>query len=217
MRGHLRFGVCNGTHRLYSLMVLVRLDDEFQLLSPERRDEILDHLRSVRDLIAECQFEDGHWPSNWSRGKSALEEPIDDPLYKQVIATGHHLEWLAIAPVELHPSRAQIQKAADWLIETTRAQSAEEIASSYTYFSHVGNALALWRKTHPGEFWSRYFADRAEPPVEMPTTKQPQEEHHAAERKKPKGLQSLGFRIRRGQSPASVTPGPSFRLLHKEV
>lgn len=168
MRGHKRFGVCSGTHRLYSLMALVRLDDDHQLLSPGRRAEILAHLGSVRDLIAVCQFPDGHWPSNWSAGAAALEKPIDDELFKQVIATGHHLEWLAIAPQELHPPREQILKAADWLIATTRAQTAGDISQRYTFFSHVGNALALWRKTHPADFWAHYYASRPEPPVELP-------------------------------------------------
>jgi hypothetical protein len=168
MRGHQRFGVCSGTHRVYSLTVLVRLDDEFSILSPERRAEVMDHLRAVRDLIAACQFPDGHWPSNWAAGSAAVERPIDDDLSKRVIATGHHLEWLAIAPRELHPPREQILKAADWAIQTTLAQSADDILQRYTFFSHIGSALALWRKTHPGDFWARRFADRAEPPVEIP-------------------------------------------------
>lgn len=166
MRGHKRFGVCSGTHRVYSLMVLVRLDDEFQILSPTRRAEAMDHLREVRDLITVSQFPDGHWPSNWSAGADAVDHPLDDELYKQVIATGHHLEWLAIAPQELHPPRGQILKAADWAIATTLSQTADEIQQRYTFFSHVGNALALWRKTHPYDFWATWHADRPEPPIE---------------------------------------------------
>jgi hypothetical protein len=154
MRGNQRFGVCSGTHRVYSLMVLVRLDDEHGILSADRRTEVMDHLRRVRDLIAASQFPDGHWPSNWWMGANAVAHPIEDELYKQVIATGHHLEWLAIAPKELHPPRDQILKAADWAIATTLAQTAEEIQQRYTFFSHVGSALALWRKTRPGEFWA---------------------------------------------------------------
>jgi hypothetical protein len=162
MRGHKRFGVCSGTHRLYSLMVLVRLDDDHDILSDDTRARIMDHMRSVRDLIAVCQFEDGHWPSNWSEGREALEKPIDDELYKQVIATGHHLEWMAIAPQELHVPREMILKAADWTIKTTTSQSDSDIGSRYTFFSHVGNALALWRKTHPADFWMKWQADHPE-------------------------------------------------------
>lgn len=172
MRGHNRLGVCSGTHRIYSLMVLIRLDDEYHILSAEIRNRSLDHLRSVRDLITVCQFEDGHWPSNWADGADALKAPIDDPLYKKVIATGHHLEWLAIAPRELHPPREQILKAADWVIKTTAEQSLKEIGERYTFFSHVGNALALWRNTHPADFWMSweanhpYVEERTETPAE---------------------------------------------------
>ena len=156
MRGHLRFGVCAGTHRVYSLMVLLRLDDEYHILSPEIREQSLNHLRYVRDLITVSQFEDGHWPTNWPDGRTAVEKPVDEPLYKKVIATGHHLEWLAIAPKELHPPREMILKAAAWVTKTTKDQSLADIGQRYTFFSHVGNALALWRQTHPAEFWMKW-------------------------------------------------------------
>ncbi len=179
MRGDKRFGICSGTHRVYSLMVLIRLDEEFQILTPETHQRIMDHLRSVRDLITVCQFPDGHWPSNWSIGADALEKPVEDELYKRVIATGHHLEWLAIAPQELHPPREQILKAADWLIQTTHEQTADDINGRYTFFSHVGNALALWRNTHPSEFWATYFDGRPEPLVEVPASARPKADEAA--------------------------------------
>lgn len=162
IRGDQKYGVCSGTHRVYSLMVLLRLHDEFAILSPAARAAAYSHLESVRDRIAVCQFPDGHWPSNWADGADALDHPIDDELYKQVIATGHHLEWLAIAPTELHPPREQILKAADWAIRTTTAQSDADIHQRYTFFSHVGNALALWRKTHPCDFWARWEREHPE-------------------------------------------------------
>ncbi|HUQ68069.1 MAG TPA: hypothetical protein VM165_01015 [Planctomycetaceae bacterium] len=159
MRGDRKLGVCAGTHRVYSLMVLIRLDDEFQILSPAARDRAWKHLEGVRDAIAVSQFPDGHWPSNWPDGAEAVKKPLDEELYKKVIATGHHLEWLAIAPTELHPPRDRILKAADWVIGTTRGQSATDIIGRYTFFSHVGNSLALWRKTHPADFWRQWEAD----------------------------------------------------------
>jgi hypothetical protein len=183
MRGHKRFGVCSGTHRLYSLMVLLQLDKDHDIISDETCNRILEHMRSVRDLITVCQFEDGHWPSNWSEGAEALKKPIDDELYKKVIATGHHLEWMAIAPQELHVPREQILKAADWVIKTTCEQSASDIGGRYTFFSHVGNALALWRRTHPADFWMKWQADHpgvgfAEEPEPADATKPAEPEAH---------------------------------------
>jgi len=156
IRGRLEKGVCSGTHRVYSLILLWRLDEEFDILSDPIQKRVYDHLAYVRDLITASQFEDGHWPSNWDDGARALTAPRSDELKDKVIATGHHLEWLAIAPQELHPPREQIEKAARWIIKTTKEQSEEEIFLRYTFFSHVGSALALWRKTNPSDFWRQW-------------------------------------------------------------
>ncbi|MEZ6148163.1 MAG: hypothetical protein R3B91_22560 [Planctomycetaceae bacterium] len=158
MRGQKELGVCSGTHRVYSLMLLIRLDDEFDILSADTRAEAYAHLENVRDLIIASQWDDGRWPTNWPDGADASATHIDEELYKQVIATGHHLEWLAIAPPELHPPDEQILKAARWVIDTTTSQTANEILPRYTFYSHVGNALALWRKTHPTPFWREWRA-----------------------------------------------------------
>ena len=153
MRGHKEIGVCVGTHRVYSLMLLWRLDQEHDIITQETADRIIEHLKSVRDVIQESQFPDGHWPPNWAGGRAAVENPSPAEPQQEVIATGHHLEWLAIAPEELHPPRETVRKAARWLIENTTSKSDAEIYDNYTFYSHVGNALALWRKTHPAEFW----------------------------------------------------------------
>lgn len=153
MRGAKRFGVCHGTHRLYSMMALIRLDDTYHILSPEVREAGMDRLREVRQLLIDSQFPDGHWPSNWELGADAVKKPIDEPLKNRVISTGHHLEWLAIAPQELHPPRESIRRAARWAIDTTLEKTPAEIEQYYTFFSHVGGALALWRQTRPADFW----------------------------------------------------------------
>ena len=165
VRGERTQGVCAGTHRVYSLALLLRIDDEFDILSDEARTIARDYLEEVRDAITASQFPDGHWPSNWPAGAAAVEDPVEDEQYQQVIATGHHLEWLAIAPRELHPPDEQIGCAARWVIDVTVDQTPAEILERYTFFSHVGNALALWRNTHPAEFWTRWAADH---PVEEP-------------------------------------------------
>ncbi len=159
MRGHKTYGVCGGTHRVYSLMSLVRLDDEFDILSDEVRAEAMTYLGSVRDILMVTQHEDGHWPYNWPDGEAALKTPEDYEAYKDVIATGHHLEWLAIAPKELHPPREMILKAADWIIENTTSKTKAEILSNYTFYSHVGNALSLWRNTRAPVFWKKWEAE----------------------------------------------------------
>lgn len=153
IRGHQRFGVCGGTHRLYSLALLLRIDKQHEILSDETTTAVLHHLRTMRDRLNRSQFPDGHWPSNWSDGLRPGENPIDDADYKKVIATGHHLEWLAIAPKELHPEHHRIQQAAKWLVNNVREKSTAEILKKYTFYSHVATALSAWRQTTPSDFW----------------------------------------------------------------
>lgn len=168
IRGHKEYGVCLGTHRVYSLMLMWRLNKESggKLLSPQVADEAYAFLKDVRDLIAASQMDDGRWPQNWWDGARALEKMEPQEEHQQVIATGHHLEWLAIAPKELHPPHEQICKAADWLVKNITSKSVAEVQEVYTFYSHVGNALALWRGTHPAEFWKQW--EGRVPPPETP-------------------------------------------------
>jgi len=158
MRGKRTLGVCSGTHRVYSLVLLIRLDDEYGILSRETRAAAYQYVAEVRDAIMESQFEDGRWPSNWPDGKAAVENPIDDPEYRQVIATGHHLEWMSIAPPDLLIPEPQIKKAMNWVINNTKSKSKEEIFDKFTFYSHVGTALSNWRQVHPADFWREWEA-----------------------------------------------------------
>lgn len=159
LRGHKKYGVCGGTHRVYSLMLLLRIHEQHPILSEPVRAEVYAHLEKVRDILLVTQFPDGHWPYNWPDGKDAVDNPADHAAYRDVISTGHHLEWLAIAPPDLHPPRSMIRKAAQWIVENTTSKTREEIQESYTFYSHVGNALALWRKTSPPDFWHKWEAE----------------------------------------------------------
>jgi len=60
------------------------------------------------------------------------------------------------APESLHPPREQIRQAAAWVIQKTIAMKESEILENYTFYSHVGNALCMWRKTNPSKFWMEW-------------------------------------------------------------
>jgi len=156
LRSHKKKGVCLGIHRVYSLMMLIRLDDQYgDLISESTREDIYSFLSDVRELIIAAQYENGSWPPNWPDGAEAqANEDAEEKVYRRVISTGHHLEWLAIAPEELHPPRESIIKAAKWVVQNVRDTPQDVIDTNYTFYSHVGNALALWRKTSPADFWS---------------------------------------------------------------
>jgi hypothetical protein len=159
MRDTKRHGVCLGTHRIYSLVVLLRLNSESggDLISPQTLSAIVDYIEDAKQLISATPNNDGSWPPNWTDGAEAdRKADPEEQAYRTVISTGHHLEWLAIAPESLHPSRTRIREAATWVIKNTLETPQNEIDDKYTYYSHVGNALALWRGTTPAEFWQRW-------------------------------------------------------------
>jgi len=183
MRGHRQLGVCGGTHRVYSLMMLLRINEKYTILSEPVRAEAYAFLEGIRDLLLVTQFPDGHWPYNWPDGQEAVDHPGDHAAYRDVIATGHHLEWLAIAPEELHPPREMIRRAADWIIENTTSRTRAEIQESYTFYSHVGNALALWRRTSPPDFWTQWESQHPFQPADgrQPVVRKPAPEAEAEE------------------------------------
>jgi hypothetical protein len=132
------------------------------------RAEVYRHLQSIKERIAASQFEDGHWPSNWPDGAAAVARPIDEVLYKKVIATGHHLEWQSIAPPDLLLPEEQIKKAMDWVVKTTKERTKAEITPNFTFFSHVGAALCNWRQVRAADFWRNWEKDHPYDPSQEP-------------------------------------------------
>lgn len=180
LRGEKQIGVCSGTHRVYSLVLLIRLDDDFDILTDPIRSEVYAHLESVRDLIMVSQFPDGSWPGNWSDGKEAVDHPDDEEFHKKIIATGHHLEWLSIAPPDLHPPEEQIRKAVDWIVQVTKSQSRKEVQQRFTFLTHVGSALSNWRQVHPADFWREWEAKHPfDPALEDDGSLKPESEQQA--------------------------------------
>jgi hypothetical protein len=149
-------GVCYGNHRLYSLTLLLRLDRDKQLLSPTVRQELIDHLAEATRRLAANQHADGYWDRNWyDLNVSANDEDmaLGGPLSRRILATGHALEWWAMVPQEqksaLLPDQGVIVKAAQYLICEIEKMDEKSIDTNYTFLSHAGRALALWRGTVP--------------------------------------------------------------------
>ncbi len=160
MRETLSRGVCAGNHRLYALTSFLRLDEQIQaggdapMLSPEARAKIVDHLRGVTASFVRHQHVDGFWNGDWPTSTPPSSEPGDEPMDSmntRLIVTGHVLEWWALAPPELHPPHPVLTAAGQWLVRTVEALSDQEVERYYSFLSHAGRALALWRGRLPGE------------------------------------------------------------------
>lgn len=152
-------GVCYGQHRLYTLTMLLRIDDQMRaqsnsgdafqpnagLISPETHTAIMEHLGEMTSRAYQNQSPQGWWDGNWPDASIPVRDPETDPISRKVLATGHMLEWWAMAPNELHPPRETIVRAAQWLSRIVIEMEPERIERNYTFLTHAGRALALWR------------------------------------------------------------------------
>ncbi len=153
MRQELPQGVCFGNHRLYTLVILLRIDeDETPILSPEVREEVLTFLADMTPRLVRHQHADGYWDGDWATraaSESKADKTSGDMQADRILATGHALEWWAMVPrsvaERLHPPRSTLVSAGQWLVRTIENLSDEQVEGYFTYLSHCGRALALWR------------------------------------------------------------------------
>lgn len=152
MRERMPRGVCYGNHRLFTLAALLQIDEQQSILSPPVRQEVVRYLTRMTAILVKNQHADGHWGPNWSQqaGEPELQlEGPQDEVGRQILATGHALEWWAIAPPECQPPRETLVRAGQWLVQTIESQTDAEIETRYTFLTHAGRSLCLWRKFDP--------------------------------------------------------------------
>ncbi len=157
IRERCKLGVCLGNHRLHTLAVMLRADEQQSILSPECRKRVVAHLMKVTGVLVASQDPEGYWNQYWATGEPPRagddnEQSQLDPLGRKMVATGHALEWWALAPEEILPPRDVVQRAGQWLAKNVMALQDDEIVDKYTFLSHVGRALALWRGHEPLDF-----------------------------------------------------------------
>tara|TARA_R110000850_G_scaffold32282_6_gene88564 strand:+ start:1497 stop:2699 length:1203 start_codon:yes stop_codon:yes gene_type:complete len=143
-------GVCYGNHRLHALVILLRVDEQTSILTKAGREKIVKYLQEITSLLVKNQSEEGFWDKNWDgRPLDLASEKKFTPVARRVLATGHAMEWWSLAPPEVLPPDETLQKAGHWLVETIQQMPESEIQGSYTFLSHAGRALALWRGKFP--------------------------------------------------------------------
>ncbi len=156
MRERLAHGVCYGQHRLHALALMLQADAEFGWLSREVRQKILAHLRDATDRLVKTQHADGYLDSRWPGTERDGPQPENitgplGPIADRLLVTGHTLEWWAFAPTEVLPPDDNLIRASQWLVQTIDGLSDVEIQRYYTFLSHAGRSLALWRSRHPAD------------------------------------------------------------------
>ncbi|QDU99213.1 hypothetical protein [Lignipirellula cremea] len=153
MRQSYEEGVCYGNHRLYTLTLLLRVDDEHHILASAARQRILEHLTDATRRLLATQSAEGYWDANWATGAPLSGDQKFDETARRLLATGHALEWWAMAPAEVHPPRENLARAGQWLVREIDNLDEETVVANYTFLSHVCRALALWRGDLPANLY----------------------------------------------------------------
>ncbi len=153
-------GACSANHRLHALVTFLRIDDlmanggEAAILTAGARRRITKFLQETTAAFVRHQHPDGFWNFDWPSAPPVAPEPTEregDRSSDRIIATGHVLEWWALAPGEIQPPRPVVHAAARWLIDTVDRLEPAEIQRYNSFLTHAGRALALWRGQLPAE------------------------------------------------------------------
>jgi hypothetical protein len=153
-------GSCGGCHLPYAVVTLLRVDEQTPILSPDLRARARSWLLNLNRLLEARCSELGGWDPTWAGG-TAPRLLWGDDLLDRITVTGHHLEWTALAPLELRLSSTTIERAVVALRRDIAALPPLQRQPFKTLLpvSHAGRALALLRGDEPFSIWSQYWAN----------------------------------------------------------
>ena len=146
-------GACGGLHVYHALAVLIRVDEVKPLLKPITRTRVMARLAGVSEALQNAQEENGSWGWTWAEraglGPSpAIPDNYDLDHIPTLVATGHNLEWIAIAPKRYRPTEQTIRKAAGYLVRNWDAYTTALSRDWRLYppMTHAARAVLLLAK-----------------------------------------------------------------------
>jgi hypothetical protein len=164
----LDIGPCNGLHRLEALVVLNRADEQYRVLGRKTKLKMLQYMKRASLALAAAQSADGYWTRQWPQGTAPLSDVSQKrsptladnapTLHDKLLVTGHHLEWLALAPEEVQPPRENVIRAAQWLARALVEMDQKDLLEAYGPYTHAARALCLWRSAEPMDAWKQLKA-----------------------------------------------------------
>ena len=100
---------CCGAHTPYALVNLLRANQQYPILDPDVARRVEAHLVDISRRLEANQDPSGAWLGRWYVSR----EPVPDETigFQAIWATGHHLEWITLAPEHLRPNRQCIERA----------------------------------------------------------------------------------------------------------
>ncbi len=151
-------GACGGSHVASSTAAILRVDDQYRLLSPSVRKQALVWFADLSELLERTQRPEGGWDRTWP-GTKTKEAMYHHPVLDRITVIGHHLEWIAIVPESVRPSKKTVARAVAALAESFDALPAMEHRSfkSILPCSHAANALCRLQGKEPYATWKEYW------------------------------------------------------------
>jgi hypothetical protein len=124
---------------------LLLADEQEKVLNEKARMAILNRLREFCHALEKSQAVSGYWDRSWHT-ELAVSEKIEKEEVEWVRSTGHHLEWLALAPPDIRPSPAHLTKALSFTIRALKNVPRFQFSEAMVFnpYSHAGRAVLLW-------------------------------------------------------------------------
>ncbi len=136
---------CYGTHVPYALSVFLVADDQEKIVSQAARLRILSRLAGFSKALQTFQGAAGWWDRRWCKECFTMPR-IEEEEVEWVRSTGHHLEWLALAPPEVRPPASIVQKAVSFISNSLKRSPRFYLSQAVFFnpYSHAGRAVLLW-------------------------------------------------------------------------
>jgi len=151
-------GPCGGTHVPYSVVTILRADEQHSILSDPVRHEARKWLMKLAHALEIRWSKQGTWNITSSEKNKPTFLWGDDVL-DRITISGHHLEWMALATDELRPSETTIKRVVLDLRKDIEALPPlhGRTFKSLLPISHAGRALAMLRGDDPFFVWHKYW------------------------------------------------------------
>jgi hypothetical protein len=136
---------CGGTHLLYTMALMLRVNDQRPILSPPIRSKLYTALRQFMAKAVRSQSVAGAWKLDWYKG---FDAPTSIPASSkksatEVLVTSHQVEWLMLLPSDMRPRNDCFLRALRWLQVALQSCDQETIREHYCPYSHAGRVLKL--------------------------------------------------------------------------
>ena len=134
--------------RLWSLAVLLRIDDQQSLLSAATRSLAVARLQVATRQLCEAQSHDGSWGEFW-QDEAQSQTAVQSGSNVRLLITARTLAWWGLSPREALPPLDVRARAARWLCDqfevTAPAQDVRGVVPNVELIPHGGHSVQIAR------------------------------------------------------------------------